>query len=206
MENTLSSPIRLDVPVITLDPSQYRDVYKVPLYNLPYWPQTMEGCLLTGELGKAVRDVFYSMPEPIQHALTFSPESGWWTARAKLWQTVLKLTLPPRQYYTAINKIIRWYVHCVRDVREEYKYRLSDKQIYEKEIRQFLCEVYRMGAAGEPRPFEKDFETELKGVSEKTNIPLEQLENNRGIKRMFELGNKVYEDGAKLGRPLLQGG
>lgn len=84
------------VPVINLDPTQYRDVYRVPLYNLPYWPQTMEGCLLAGELGKAVRSVFYTMPEPIQHALTFTPESGGWTVRAKLWQTVLRPVLPPR--------------------------------------------------------------------------------------------------------------
>ncbi len=90
--------------IIDLDENQYRSIYQIPVVHTGCWNFTMEACLLTGELEKAVSRVFAAFPEAIQHALTFAPESGRWTDRAKLWQTVLKLALPPRQYPTPLCK------------------------------------------------------------------------------------------------------
>ena len=62
--------------IIELDETQVRELYHIPVVHIGCWTFTMEACLLTGELAKAVSAVFAVFPEVIQRALTFVPESG----------------------------------------------------------------------------------------------------------------------------------
>ncbi len=87
---------------------------KLPILNMSYWPSTMESCLLLGDIGKAARKVFLTFPEDVQHAMTFTPKSGEYADRIRLWQKALKPALPPKQYHEAIQKLIRWSIRCVR--------------------------------------------------------------------------------------------
>lgn len=190
--------------IIELDETQVRELYPVPVIHTGCWTFTMEACLLEGELAKAVSAVFAVFPEVIQHALTFTPENGAWADRAKLWQAVLKLALPPRQYHAAMRRILAHYARVVRKRREKLRqYNLPSEQVFAREVGQFLCECYRMGAAGEPSPFAESFEAEARALSAKANEPLEQVLDTPGVRLIYQLGRKAYGDGAKLRCQLL---
>ena len=107
--------------IIELDETQVRELYPVPVIHTGYWTFIMEACLLTGELESAERSVFATFPEVIQHALTFTPNIGGWADRAQLWQTVLKLALPPQQYHAAMQKILDHYAKVVRKRRGSWR-------------------------------------------------------------------------------------
>lgn len=185
--------------VIDLDESEVRELWPIPVMHTGYWTFTMEACLLMGELGKAVSAVFVTFPEVVQYALTFAPESGGWADRAKLWQTVLKLALPSQQYHGAMRKILAHYARVLRKRQEQLRqYDLPSEQDFKRDVGQFLCEWYRMGAAGEPSPFMKDFETELQALSAQAGEPLERAFDTPVIRRVYQLGRTAYEDGAKL--------
>lgn len=193
--------------IIDLDEAEVRELYPVPVIHTSYWAFTMEASLLTREVGKAVSSVFAAFPEAIQHALTFAPELGGWADRAKLWQTVLKLTLPSRQYHAVMRKFLAHYARVVRKRLEALcQYDLPSEQGFMREVGQALCEFYRMGAAGEPSPFAEDFEAELRALSAKAGEPLEQVLDTPGVRLIYQLGRMVYEDGAKLHRQLLECG
>lgn len=93
-----------------------RKVWKVPILKSTLWTGTMEACLLCGkDTERAVRDVFYSLPEEIQHQLTFTPKGpGEWVERARFWQVQLKPALLPKMYHDTMIKFISWYAHCLR--------------------------------------------------------------------------------------------
>ncbi|WP_217959740.1 hypothetical protein [Acutalibacter muris] len=184
--------------VIDLDESEVREVWPVPVMHTGCWTFTMEACLLTGELEKAVCSVFITFPETIQHALTFNPSCGGWADRARFWQTVLKLSLPPEHYHATMRKFLAHYTWVLRRRRKLCQYDLPSEQGFMREVGQCLCEWYRMGAAGEPSPFMKDFETELRALSAQAGEPLEQAFDTPGIRRVYQLGRTAYEDGAKL--------
>ena len=189
--------------IIDLDETKFRELYPVPVLHTGYWVFTMEACLLAGELGKAVSAVFAVFPDAIQHALTFAPELGGWADRAKLWQTVLKLALPPKQYHAAMQKILAHYARVVRKRQGALcQCDLPSEQDFKREVGQVLCEWYRMGAAGEPSPFAETFEVEVPALSTKANEPLEQA--TPGVRRIYQLGCRAYEDGARLRRQLLE--
>lgn len=95
-------------------PVRFEERRRFPVVRLSYWYATMEGCLLSGETGAAVRDVFHSFSEEQQRALTFTPRNGAWCERVVFWKERLKPALPPEQYYDAMRKIIAWYIHCVK--------------------------------------------------------------------------------------------
>lgn len=64
---------------------------------------------------KAVRNVFYSLPEETQHSLTFCPKKpGEWVERTRFWQQQLKPALPPKMYHDVMILFIGWYIHCLR--------------------------------------------------------------------------------------------
>lgn len=193
--------------IIDLDETQVRELYHIPVVHIGCWTFTMEACLLEGELGKAVRSVFAAFPEAIQRALTFSPKSGEWTDRAKLWQTVLKLALPPRQYYAAMQKFLAHYARVVRKRQGALcQYDLPSEQDFTREVGQFLCECYRMGTAGEPSPFAVDFDAEVRELSAKAGGPLEQVLDTPGVRLIYQLGCRAYADGAKWRCHLLENG
>lgn len=193
--------------IIELDETQVRELYHIPVVHIGCWTFTMEACLLEGELAKAVSAVFAVFPEVIQHALTFVPESGEWTDRAKLWQTVLKLALPPRQYHAAMRRILAHYARVVRKRREKLRqYNLPSEQVFAREVGQFLCECYRMGTAGEPSPFAVDFDAEVRELSAKAGGPLEQVLDTPGVRLIYQLGCRAYADGAKWRCHLLENG
>ncbi len=193
--------------IMDLDENQYRDIHQIPVVHIGCWTFTMEACLLEGELGKAVRSVFAAFPEAIQRALTFSPKSGEWTDRAKLWQTVLKLALSPKQYHAAMQEILAHYARVVRKRQGKLcQYDLPSEQDFTREVGQFLCEYYQMGAAGEPSPFAETFEAEARTLSAKANASLERVLDTPGVRRIYRLGCKAYEDGAKLRCQLLGDG
>ena len=93
-----------------------RKVWRVPMLKTTYWTWTMEACLMCGgDTGKAVRDVFYTLPEETQHQLTFTPKGpGEWVERARFWQRQLRPVLPPKMYHAVMVKFIGWYAHCLR--------------------------------------------------------------------------------------------
>lgn len=188
--------------VIDLDESEVREVWPIPVIDIGCWTFTMETCLLTGELEKTVRSVFTTFPEVIQHALTFTPESGGWVDRAKLWQTALKLALSPKQYHAALRKILAHYTKVVRRrQRELCQYDLPSEQDFMREVDQFLCECYRKGVAGEPNPFADDIKAESRALSVQTGIALDEAEHlmdSSGVKLIYRLGRGTYEQGAKL--------
>ena len=190
--------------IIDLDETQAREVFPIPVLKTGCWTFTMEACLLTGELGRAVRSVFANFPEAIQRALTFTPENGAWADRAKLWQTVLKLSLPSRQYHAAMQKFLAHYARVVRKRRVKLcQYDLPSEHDFMREIDQFLCECFRKGAAGEPSPFAEDFEAEARTLSAKANKSLEQVLDTPGVRLIYQLGCRTYADGAKLRCQLL---
>jgi len=160
-----------------------------------------------GELGEAVSVVFEKFPQAIQRALTFTPESGGWADRARLWQTVLKLALPPRHYHAAMQKFLAHYARVLRKRREALRqYDLPGEQDFMQEVGQFLCKCCRMGAAGEPSPFAETFEAETRALSAKTNAPLELVLDTPGVRLLYRLGCRTYADGAKLRCQLLENG
>lgn len=190
--------------IIELDETQARELYRVPVIHAGYWGFTMEFCVLPGELGKVAKSVFATFPEVIQHALTFSPRCGGWADRAKLWQTVLKLASPPRQYHAAMRKILAHYTRVVRKRRGKLRqYNLPSEQDFLRKVGPFLCECFRKGAAGEPSPFAEDFEAEARTLSAKANEPLEQVLDTPGVRLIYQLGCRAYADGAKLRCQLL---
>lgn len=95
---------------------QVSPVYSLPVCKISYWTQTMEATIMRGgDTEKAVRDVFYALPEEIQHNFTFSPKKGEWAERARFWQLELKPTLPPEMYHKVMLLFIGWYIHCLRE-------------------------------------------------------------------------------------------
>ena len=193
--------------IIELDETQVRELYHIPAIHTGCWTFTMEACLLEGELGKAVRSVFAAFPEAIQRALTFTPENGAWADRARLWQTVLKLALPLRQYHAAMRRILAHYARVVRKRRGKLRqYNLPSEQDFAREVGQFLCECYRMGTAGEPSPFAVDFDAEVRELSAKAGGPLEQVLDTPGVRLIYQLGCRAYADGAKWRCHLLENG
>mgnify|MGYP000866749087 FL=1 len=102
----------------TLFPGR-RETKQMPVYELSSWGATMEFCLDFPEETKAqVRAVFYTFDEETQRALTFSPiEQGEWVERAELWRYALKPTLSKEHYHIAMTTILKWYIHCVKDIR-----------------------------------------------------------------------------------------
>lgn len=96
---------------------EVRKVWRIPVLKSSYWPWTMEACLMRGgETEKAVVAVFDSLPEEVQHSLTFTPEEkpGKWVERARFWQQQLKPALPPEMYHAVMLTYIHWYAHCLR--------------------------------------------------------------------------------------------
>ena len=69
------------------------------------WAWTMESTLFTGELGRAIYEVFRQFDEPTQHALTFAPKAGEWPARLQFWADALRNTLSPEQFTAAIETL-----------------------------------------------------------------------------------------------------
>lgn len=193
--------------IIDIDKTQVRELCHAPVLHTGCWTFTMEACLLMGELGKAVSAVFEKFPQAIQRALTFTPESGGWADRARLWQTVLKLALPPRQYHAAMQKFLAHYARVLRKRRETLcQYDLPSEQDFMREVGQFLCECYRMGAAGDPSPFAETFEAEAQALSAKAGEPLEQVLDTPGVRFLYRFGCRTYADGAKLRYQLLGDG
>lgn len=95
-------------------PIRFERRRRLPVVRLSHWHATMEGCLLSGETGTAVRDVFHTFSEQQQRALTFTPCDGAWCERVIFWKKQLKPALSPRQYHDAMLKIVHWYARCVR--------------------------------------------------------------------------------------------
>ncbi len=91
-------------------------VRNIPLIKPGYWGATMESCLFfnSGELGRKIRDIFYTFDTDTQHAMTFTPKDKGWVARARFWQKALKPVLPSAQYYTAMERITGHYVRCLK--------------------------------------------------------------------------------------------
>ena len=108
----------IEACIRTLFPGR-RKVQQIPVYELSSWGATMESCLdLPKETRAAVREVFYTFDEETQRALTFSPtERGEWIARARFWAYTLKPTLSKEHYHIAISAILKWYIHCVKNLR-----------------------------------------------------------------------------------------
>ena len=193
--------------IVELNKTQVREVYPISVLRTGCWTFTMEACLLIGELAKAVSAAFVTFPEVVQHALNFVPESGGWADRAKLWQAVLKLALPPRQYHAAMRRILAHYARVVRKRRGKLRqYNLPSEQDFAREVGQFLCECYRMGTAGEPSPFAETFEAEAQALSAKAGGPLEQVLDKPGVRLIYQLGCRAYADGAKWRCHLLENG
>lgn len=101
------------------DAVQIRPVYNVPVLKTSYWVWTMEACLMHGgETERAVAAVFDTLPEPVQHSLTFAPRNqGEWADRARFWRQQLKPDLPPEIYHKVMILFIGWYAHCLRQRR-----------------------------------------------------------------------------------------
>ncbi len=193
--------------IIELDETQVRELYPVPAIHTGCWTFTMEACLLMGELEKTVRSVFKTFPETIQRALTFTPKSGGWADRARFWQTILKLSLPPEHYHAAMQKFLAHYARVVRKRQGKLcQYDLLSEQDFMREVERFLCDCYRMGAAGEPSPFAETFEAEARALSAKAGEPLEQVLDTPGVRLIYQLGCRTYADGAKLRCPLPENG
>lgn len=93
-----------------------RTVWRVHELKSTYWPHTMEFCLVCNrEMGKAIRAVFLTFPEPVQHFLTFTPNGpGEWAERARFWQRNLMPVLPPKMYHDAMATFVSWYAHCLK--------------------------------------------------------------------------------------------
>ncbi len=100
-----------------------RDVKRIPVFELSSWGATMEACLdLPKETRAAVKDIFYTFDRETQRALTFSPKGeGEWIKRAMFWQYALKPNLSKKHYHVAMSAILKWYIHCVRDLRPQNK-------------------------------------------------------------------------------------
>lgn len=97
---------------------QLQRVYSVPVFRLPYWGATMEGCLFYSRKWQPVQDVFDSFDAETQRALTFTPEAGAWTDRARFWQRELRPALEPELYHEAMLILVQWYIRCVKMRRE----------------------------------------------------------------------------------------
>lgn len=193
----------MDKSIIELDESQVREVIQVPVVNLGCWNFTMEACALCGELEKAVRPVFAAFPKVVRQALTFTPESGGWAGRARFWDTVLRLALPPKQYHQALQRLLRSYKRAA-GIRNQQPQQEGEKK-FEEEAGPFFLECYRLGASRGNRPFEQDFEAEARAMSLRTSIPLEQVMESHVLRLLFQMGNDAYEQGAKLRAAHVQG-
>lgn len=100
--------------------AQIKPVYTVPVLKTGYWGWTMEFCLMRDrETERAVEAVFNTLPEPVQHFLTFTPKNpGDWAERARFWQQQLRPVLPSKMYHTIMARFIGWYIHCLRRRKE----------------------------------------------------------------------------------------
>lgn len=98
---------------------QVRPVYRVPAVRLGYFTGTMEACLFQGDAFcgdtfKTICAAFKTLPEEVQHELTFTPAPGGWAARARLWAGLLRPILPDALYHEAMLTLLRHYSKCVR--------------------------------------------------------------------------------------------
>lgn len=98
---------------------QVRPVYRVPAVRLGYFTATMEACLFQGGTShgntfKTINDAFKTLPEDVQHSLTFTPPPGGWAERARLWGDLLRPVLPDALYHEAMLTLLRHYSKCVR--------------------------------------------------------------------------------------------
>lgn len=87
--------------------------FTLPVVKTSYWGSTMEGCMFIGPKWQPLLDVFDSFDDETKHSLTFTPEDGKWSARARFWREQLKSALPTELYYEAMSKIYRHYTECV---------------------------------------------------------------------------------------------
>lgn len=78
------------------------------------WIMTIEGCLFADREWKQIKDVFTAFNEETKHRLTFAPEPGRWSARAKFWARELRPRLTPELYHKAMLKLCGWYADCAR--------------------------------------------------------------------------------------------
>lgn len=98
---------------------QIKPVYTIPILKTGYFTSTMEACLIYRDTFKAVCAVFETLPEAIQHDLTFTPKGpGEWVERARLWQQQLRPVLPPEMYHKVMALFIGHYAHCLRRRKE----------------------------------------------------------------------------------------
>lgn len=123
-----------------------------------YWGMTMEGGLFAGRDWGPVYDVFATFDKETQRQLTFTPEDGEWSERAKFWKRELRPKLTTEMYHEAMMKLCGWYAGCVRKrlnvslpvsivamLRGEVPYAEESKELAELAI-----SVYQDGKAGKP--------------------------------------------------------
>ena len=91
-----------------------RTEYAVPFVNFGYWTSTPEACLFCGPERIPIRDFFETLPEDMQHDLTFAPKDGEWGDRVRFWQQQLRPSLEPELYHEAILTLIQWGIRCRR--------------------------------------------------------------------------------------------
>lgn len=95
-------------------------VKTVSLIDFGYWSWTPEALLSYPKhpsgIREAVKAVFYSFDDEMQHRLTFGPGDypGALVERAKFWQEALKPNLTREQYSAAILTIIDWCIWCAK--------------------------------------------------------------------------------------------
>lgn len=101
-------------------PAKLEKVYRLPVVKFGYWGFTPEACLFYGVKWKPVRDVFDSFPEEVQHALTFTPQTGEWLSRVELWEEPLRKVLPPDLHAEAMAILCEWVLRCMKRRAEEF--------------------------------------------------------------------------------------
>ena len=92
--------------------AKVRAEYAVPFVNFGYWTSTPEACLFCGPERIPIRDFFETLPEDMQHDLTFAPKDGEFPARCRFWKEHLRGVLPPKQYHAAMLILIGWGKRC----------------------------------------------------------------------------------------------
>ncbi|MDL2318243.1 hypothetical protein LJC74_04025 [Eubacteriales bacterium OttesenSCG-928-A19] len=89
----------------------------LPVINMGYgFLNTIEGCTLSNgsrDIYNAVRFEFGKLPECTRHSMMFTPNDGEWVERAQWWREFLYGALPPKQAAMAMQRLLRWYRHCV---------------------------------------------------------------------------------------------
>jgi len=93
-----------------------KNIIKIPVYRFkPAYYNTVEGCYLSNcsrKVEKAGLAAFKSMPYEQQRAMEFSPKTGEFIERAKLWREVLQQTTAgSKEQHAAMVGILSWYRH-----------------------------------------------------------------------------------------------